>query len=480
MRLPPFIEQLSPIAETLTALQTEHEALTAHIARRNAQVAVSTAEEGLSLWEADYALPSTGTLEERRRRIREVLRGRRTLTAQLLRELAEAYGADWGEVEEDFGGREVTLRPVFDGRFAEDISGLQALIERLSPAHLAVNVAAKEKWKLVLRRHGAITPPEIAGEEGGACANGEYAVFAGGMHPSQGTMYSTVNAYDTDLLHYIPGYLEKARFLLGAARAGEYAIFAGGCTSSTYSTGFVDTTDAYGDGLAHVNADTLLSARGWPVGASLGGSAIFAGGYRVNYMDTVERFDADLTHSMLTSLSQARREFVGCATDRHAFFAGGVPAYGSKTNTVDVYDESFTRKTATGMRASRSHLSAARAGGYVLFAGGYRTASSITNLVDAYDDALTRTAAPDMGNITLGAGGGSLGGYGLFVGGWNTMWNMNAVIIYDETLSRSVGESVSVEAKGYQSATVDNTAFFCITSHPVAEVFRLVEDKPET
>ena len=57
MRLPEYLTRLSPVGETLAAVETEEEALRTEVAARNAQLTVSTAESGLDLWEADYGLP---------------------------------------------------------------------------------------------------------------------------------------------------------------------------------------------------------------------------------------------------------------------------------------------------------------------------------------------------------------------------------------------------------------------------------------
>jgi len=76
MRLPEFIVKLSPIGETLAALDAETARLEAETAARNSQLAVSTADTGLALWEADYGLLSAGDLTVRRGRVRAALTGR--------------------------------------------------------------------------------------------------------------------------------------------------------------------------------------------------------------------------------------------------------------------------------------------------------------------------------------------------------------------------------------------------------------------
>ena len=46
MRLPEYLTRLSPVGETLAAMEAGEEALAAEVAERNAQLAVSTADTG--------------------------------------------------------------------------------------------------------------------------------------------------------------------------------------------------------------------------------------------------------------------------------------------------------------------------------------------------------------------------------------------------------------------------------------------------
>ena len=57
MRLPEFVTEISPIRETLAALEQGESALAGEVAEKNKQVSVATATDGLSLWERDYDLP---------------------------------------------------------------------------------------------------------------------------------------------------------------------------------------------------------------------------------------------------------------------------------------------------------------------------------------------------------------------------------------------------------------------------------------
>lgn len=138
MRLPEFFVKLSPIGETLAAMEAETARLEAETALKNDQLAVSTADEGLIFWERDYGLPSGGDLYDRRGRIRAALTGgEQPLTLAALRQLAITVGgAGAVSIEEDFAN----YRVVICGAFADgnSIAALEEAIERFKPAHLQV------------------------------------------------------------------------------------------------------------------------------------------------------------------------------------------------------------------------------------------------------------------------------------------------------------------------------------------------------
>ena len=143
MRLPEFLTELSPIRETLEALEQGETAMADAVAEKNAQVSVASADEGLALWERDYGLPvrEGAPLEERRATVRAAMAGGRTLTPAFLKELCVTLGgAHRGEVEEDFPNWHVTAVAVGRGRFPEDTAPLERAAEKLKPAHLEVEV----------------------------------------------------------------------------------------------------------------------------------------------------------------------------------------------------------------------------------------------------------------------------------------------------------------------------------------------------
>lgn len=144
MRLPEFLTRISPVGETLAAVQAGEDALAVLAAAENCRLSVATADgEGLSLWEQDYGLPDGAGRgdDERRLRIRTAMAGACTLTPDYLQQLCVTLGgADRGEVEEDFPNWTVRVCPITDGALPSNASALEACIRRLMPAHLILEV----------------------------------------------------------------------------------------------------------------------------------------------------------------------------------------------------------------------------------------------------------------------------------------------------------------------------------------------------
>ena len=185
MRLPEFVTELSPIRETLAALEQGETALADAVAEKNKQVCVSSADEGLPLWERDYGLPvrEGASLEDRRADIRAAMAGGRTLTPALLRELCVTLGgADRGEVEEDFPNWRVTAEAVSRGRIPENTALLERAVEKLKPAHLEIVVMPGAD--MVSDRWAALTGGvmvEITGDDIQRSDCARYAALTGGV-----------------------------------------------------------------------------------------------------------------------------------------------------------------------------------------------------------------------------------------------------------------------------------------------------------
>lgn len=94
MRLPEFLTEISPVRETLAALEQGENAMAEAVAEKNGQVCVETATGGLTLWERDYGLPvrEGAAMEDRRAAVRAAMLGGRTLTPAFLKELCVTLG----------------------------------------------------------------------------------------------------------------------------------------------------------------------------------------------------------------------------------------------------------------------------------------------------------------------------------------------------------------------------------------------------
>lgn len=159
MRLPAFFTSLSPIRQTLEAIWQGCGLLQQDNAARNAQLAVSTAEDGLALWEADYSLAGGETVSAlRRARILAAINGGHTLTPAQLELLAVTVGgADKGQVQENFSAWQVTLLALYQNRLPSGTAALEEMIARVKPAHLHILVAPQAWVEVPGQRYLAAT-----------------------------------------------------------------------------------------------------------------------------------------------------------------------------------------------------------------------------------------------------------------------------------------------------------------------------------
>lgn len=142
MRLPECLTRISPVRETLEAMDCGLAALEHAAAEENGRLSPDTADDrGLSLWEADYSLQRQADEAARRDAIRAALRGGQGATVKELEALcADVGGFDHGEVEEEFSAYAFTVYAVTDGRMPPDAGPLRTALERRCPAHLHMTV----------------------------------------------------------------------------------------------------------------------------------------------------------------------------------------------------------------------------------------------------------------------------------------------------------------------------------------------------
>lgn len=160
MRLPEFLRKLSPIGETLAAIDVGCAELAQQAAQANAQTAISTAEEGLALWERDYHLSAGMNVpsSDRRVRIRSAASGPQTMTPAMLASMAVTVGgADYGEVAEQFDSWQAELIAVTRNRLPEEnFSALRSEVDRLKPAHLQIVVSTRGEYDGSITRYAGL------------------------------------------------------------------------------------------------------------------------------------------------------------------------------------------------------------------------------------------------------------------------------------------------------------------------------------
>lgn len=177
MRLPEFVTEISPVRETLEAIGKGEEALAIDVEEAARQFYVPTAGRGLALWEGDYSLAAGETAEERRAAILTALAGGRTLTPEYLEDLCRTLGGgDWGQANEDFTNWTVTAYSVCRDRLPPGRAALDRAVERLKPAHLAVEAHPVGLFAPEAGRASALTG-QLYGE-----ASGDDGLRAGALH----------------------------------------------------------------------------------------------------------------------------------------------------------------------------------------------------------------------------------------------------------------------------------------------------------
>lgn len=139
--LPPYYQASTPVVALERALGTALDALAVSESDTLAQLWVSTATWGLLLWEAWVGLPAdkTGSYPVRRNRVLSKLRGRGPTTTDKIAEVVASFGFDPSQVSvvENYGA--YSFQVVLSGLAAppEDVSGIQAAVDAIKPAHLA-------------------------------------------------------------------------------------------------------------------------------------------------------------------------------------------------------------------------------------------------------------------------------------------------------------------------------------------------------
>jgi len=203
---------------------------------------------------------------------------------------------------------------------------------------------------------------------------GNYALFAGGKG-SGGALYSTVDAYDHDLVGTAPTPLVASRSGLGAASNQNYALFFGGAQGNSA------VVDAYDKDLTRTNPVQFSTKSGVAVRA---GNYVLA--FSSNYAaEKAVAYDMFLTKTNVEISTAIDSDYYAGTTLRD--FAVICGDRGDSWNTTISYDPYLVMTAVYGNAFPRMELAAASIGDYALFAGGRRTDESGyvgTDIVEVY------------------------------------------------------------------------------------------------
>lgn len=291
--------------------------------------------------------------------------------------------------------------------------------------------------------YGVITPLSVKRFYLAAVPVGGYALFGGGQDEGD-TAYAVVDAYNASLTRTAPTAFSAAKARHAAGSAGEYAVFAKGTTAAT---------EAYNASLTRTNpAGSAIS--GFPASASVGTSALFAGGGGTP--SATAAYNAALSLSAAPDLTVGRMHLMAASVGGRALFCGGRDAGETACyNTVDAYDASLTRTAPTALSAARSHGVGACVSGYALICGGVTIGNTPFKTIDVYDGALTRMTPIEMGVTVSSAAGTTVGGRAIIYSG-----TTSAVNVFDKWLTRTIPAGLSLHRQFPAAAPVGDYALF--------------------
>jgi hypothetical protein len=301
---------------------------------------------------------------------------------------------------------------------------------------------------------------------------GDYALFAGG-----GSV-ATVDVYDSSFTHTTATNLTNANYGMGSESVGNYALFAGGYWSSGGSVATYNNVDAYDGSLTKKTATALGATKRFMASTKAGEYAIFAGGeYSVsfgNWTDraTVDAYNASLTKYTPTNLSTAVGGLTGTRNGSYALIGGGSRAStGSGSKTLDAYDSSLTKSSPATLSDAVGSKTSATTGKYAIFAGG-----SYSDVVDAYDTSFTHVVAPVLDHQKTDLTGVSAEGCVLIAGGFYSGTNYVTVEVYDDSLTKSYIDPLSV-SPGQNSLAApkigDYVLFGGFSGSPIVDIYKI-------
>lgn len=334
-------------------------------------------------------------------------------------------------------------------------------------SHYSCSLAAN----LHIEYFGNITALDYARGYMAAASNSKYAIFAGGYDDDN--RYGIVEAYDTELVKSNAEELSSEKAILAAASSDSYVLFGGGITATSavdVASAIVTGYDVY---LTKINVTKLSERRYNLAGGANENYYMFGGGFESYttsstfssvYHSTVEAYDPELTRSIPTPLITGRTRLAAAANANYVIFGGGVSVEGNDSyfySYVDAYSTSLTRSTPSPLSEARMNITAARAGEYVVFAGGNIDTASY-DTVEAYDLYLTKSTPEKLGVARHFIAGATFNDFAIFGGGCavGSSKYLGTVEAYDMFLVRTQQAELNVCRRCFGAACVGNYALF--------------------
>ena len=322
--------------------------------------------------------------------------------------------------------------------------------------------------KGLYKYNGSVEGLSIARYDLAGTSVGDYALFAGGYNNNFDDKFrSTVDSYNSSLVHGIPADLNDGRTQLSVTSIGNYALFGGG--SNTEQNILI--VDTYNSSLSKGTATDLSVARTNISATSVGSYAIFAGGFNPNFdnraVPTVDTYNSSLTYSTATALTESKRDSAATTIGDYALFGGGVNDI-STYATVDTYNSSLTKGTASDLGIRRQSLAATSVGNYALFGGGVLSTNSNNRTyfsnVDSYDSSLVHNNQKSLSQARSGLKSTSVGDYALFAGGLYLVGTKiqytSTVDSYSTTLVGEINTKLKDTKVNFDTASIGSYALF--------------------
>jgi hypothetical protein len=129
------------VGNVLDREATELSGINANVADVLAQYFIDTATWGLANWERVCGISTdiTKPIEQRRSVIRSKLRGVGTVTAALIKNVAEAYNNGSVNVTENNAAYTINITFISVGGIPANLADIQAALRNIIPAHLVIN-----------------------------------------------------------------------------------------------------------------------------------------------------------------------------------------------------------------------------------------------------------------------------------------------------------------------------------------------------